>query len=91
MNYETIARLFGLTLAKGVDGKEEITLANWIPVSIEASDLKTSNVIGMAMENPIHDVFTRITSAAELIDALQLSPLLMRMDEAMQKKVSAIT
>jgi len=74
--------------------KDTISLYNWLPASMTATQNPTTTKevdMGTATENPLHDVSTPITNKAELITALQASPLWDRMNPAMQTKVSAIT
>jgi hypothetical protein len=90
ISYQDIATFFGLTLETGKVGTDRIDLNSWFPVDITASTnpgTSKEKEIGRAFENPLHDLWTPITTKTQFITALQGTPLWSRMNGAIQDKI----
>lgn len=88
-----IARLFDLTLAKGVDPNERVKLYGWIPTVIEASWMNiftgSEDELAGVEENQLR-TYRQINTKKDFIDVLQETPIWNRMTESLRKKVNGI-
>ena len=89
LSYNHLAALFGLTVAGGHDGTNTIKMYDWLPTQIKAEDTsgKKPKAMGMVVENQLHNTFSPITNASELVTALKGTPLWLRMSEALRDDV----